>query len=96
MSVINPGVNNKTPEITTKKPSPKAFKRFSGLLKEIVLIRWIVLLPSLFIKKLPIIAVNTMSKTVSRGPMYSLTLRNKYISSIGTDKKRTKKINWFH
>ena len=75
-SVINPGVNSKIPDITTKKPSPKAFKRWSRLFKGIVLIRCIVLIPFLFIRTLPTMAVRTIRQTVSKGPTCSLTLRN--------------------
>ncbi len=93
-SVMNPGVNNRIPETTMKKPSPKVFRRFSGSFKAILLMRFTVLIPSLLIKILPIIAVKTISSIVSREPMYSLILRNKYISRIGIDKKRIKKIKF--
>ena len=90
-SVINPGVIKKIPETTMKKPSPKAFKSFSGSFSEIFLIRSRVLKPSFFIKILPLIAVRNMSKMVFREPIYSLIFINKKISIKGIDKNNIKK-----
>ena len=94
-SVINPGVINKIPETTIKKPSPKAFKSFSGSCNESFL-KWLrVLIPSFFIKILPLIAVKIMSEMVFKEPIYSLILMKKKISIIGIDKNNIKKTKIF-
>ena len=94
-SVINPGVIKKIPETTMKKPSPRAFKSFSGSCSESFLIRSRVLIPSFFIKILPLIAVRIMSEMVFREPIYSLILINKKISITGIDKNNIKKTKIF-
>ena len=94
-SVINPGVIKKIPETTMKKPSPRAFKSFSGSCSESFLIRSRVLIPSFFIKILPLIAVRIMSEMVFREPIYSLILINKKISIMGIDKNNIKKTKIF-
>ena len=76
-SVINPGVINKIPETTMKKPSPRALISCLGSLNEVNLIRFRVLIPSFFIKVPPPRAVKIISTIVYKEPMNSLILINK-------------------